>query len=231
MCNQPGVMTNDTSLGRATAAYAAPFLVFIATMALEKGLALPPLWLYPIRCICTLLTLHVVGRPVIRLVPSYTAFSVVLGIAVFLVWISPDLLFGYRNHWLFENSITGKAVSSLPEELRRNVVFVVVRIVSCSFLVPVVEELFWRGWLLRWLDGKDVRKSPFAYAPAAFWIVVALFASEHGPYWEVGAIAGAIYNWWVIRTQNLADCICAHSVTNMCLSAYVLSSGRWEYLL
>ena len=69
------------------------------------------------------------------------------------------------------------------------------------------------------------------YVPSVFWIVAVLFASEHGPYWEVGLAAGVIYNWWMVRTQNLADCIVAHAVTNGLLSAYVLrrASGNTGY--
>ena len=70
------------------------------------------------------------------------------------------------------------------------------------------------------------------YVPSAFWIVAVLFASEHGPYWEVGLAAGIIYNWWMVRTRNLADCILAHAVTNGLLAVYVLvyrTSGNTGY--
>jgi membrane protease YdiL (CAAX protease family) len=56
-----------------------------------------------------------------------------------------------------------------------------------------------------------------------------LFVSEHGELWDVGLAAGLAYNWWMRRTRSLGDLILAHAVTNACLSAYVLTSGRWEY--
>ena len=98
--------------------------------------------------------------------------------------------------------------------------------------VPILEELFWRGWLLRWMIHQEFTKVQIgAYTASAFWTVALLFASEHGPYWEVGLAAGLIYNWWLIRTKNLADCIVAHAVTNGALSAYVLLTGNWQYWL
>ena len=159
--------------------------------------------------------------------------SIGIGIAVFLIWIAPDLLFGYRHFWLFENSLFGKAASSLDPALRHDYFFLTIRILSSMALVPILEELFWRGWLMRWLiNGQDFLKVPLGtYQAGAFWIVAILFASEHGVYWEVGLLAGIIYNWWLIRTKNLADCILAHAVTNGILAAYVLSSGRWQYWL
>jgi CAAX prenyl protease-like protein len=110
--------------------------------------------------------------------------------------------------------------------------FIVLRTASCALLVPVIEELFWRGWMTRWLVKPDFRSVPLGtFTLPSFLIVTVLFASEHGPFWDVGLLAGAIYNWWLWRTRNVADCIVAHAVTNACLSAYVLASGRWEYWL
>jgi len=63
----------------------------------------------------------------------------------------------------------------------------------------------------------------------SFWITAVLFGAEHGPYWDVGLLAGILYNWWMVRTGRLADCIVAHAVTNGVLAAYVPSSGRWQY--
>ena len=70
-----------------------------------------------------------------------------------------------------------------------------------------------------------------AYSAGAFWIVALLFASEHGPYWDVGLITGLIYNWWMVRTRNLWDCILAHAVTNACLAAFVIYVNQWQYWL
>ena len=116
--------------------------------------------------------------------------------------------------------------------MRINTLFIVVRVLSSAILVPMLEELFWRGWLMRWLISKDFEKVPLGtYAASAFWIVAFLFASEHGPYWEVGLAAGIVYNWWLVRTRNLADCMLAHGVTNGALAAYVLAAGESQYWL
>jgi CAAX prenyl protease-like protein len=217
---------------RATAAYVAPFIAFVAMMAVEKSFSLPPVYFYPLRFAVVLALLVTISRPYVNLRPSVPLASIAIGIAVFAIWVAPDQLFGYRHHWLFENSVTGKAVSSLPDETRSNIPFQVLRCVSSFALIPVLEELFWRGWMMRWLIDNQFLKVPLGrYAPMSFWMVAILFASEHGPYWEVGLAAGIIYNWWVIRTRNLADCILAHGVTNALLCAWVLATGQWQYWL
>jgi len=126
----------------------------------------------------------------------------------------------------------GSAVSSLALPLRSDPIFLAFRIFGTAVLVPIIEELFWRGWLMRYIINPNFQKIPLgAYSSTALWLTAALFATEHGPYWEVGFLAGLIYNLWMVRTRNLMDCIVAHAVTNACLAAYVLAFGRWEYWL
>jgi CAAX prenyl protease-like protein len=215
-----------------TLGYIAPFLIFVGMMGMERLLALPPGIAFPIRFAAVAAALLTISRPYIRLRPAMPVASVVVGVVVFLVWIGPDLLFGYRHHWLFENSLTGKAESTLPAALRANIGFLLLRTLSATINVPILEELFWRGWLMRWIIHKDFEKVPLGkYTPAAFWLVALLFASEHGAFWEVGLLAGIVYNWWMVRTRSLADCIWAHAVTNGLLCAYVIATGHWQYWL
>lgn len=214
-----------------TVGYVAPFLTYIAVMAVEHVLS-PSQIYYPLRCLLTLAVILAVSRPYITLKPSYPLATLGIGVAVFLIWIAPDALFHYRHFWLFENSLTGKASSSIDPALKNNAAFLVIRVLGSATIVPIIEELFWRGWLMRWLMAQPFDKVPLgAYRASAFWIVAVLFALEHGPYWEVGLAAGAIYNWWLVRTKNLADCIWAHAITNLVLGVFVIWAGAWQYWL
>ena len=175
--------------------------------------------------------LFVVSRSVIDVRARMPLQSILMGVGVFLIWIGPDLLFpGYRQDILFNNGIVGHPESSFPEGARTDLVAMILRAIRVTFLIPVVEELFWRGWLPRWAIDNDFRKVPLGtFTPAIFIVTALLFASEHGSWWDVGLIAGIAYNWWMIRTKSLGDCILAHAVTNGCLAVYVVTQGRWEY--
>ncbi len=212
-----------------TLAYIAPFVIYVGLLAVP----LPPLIGHSVRFAITLAAIAFLSWPFLSLRPSRPLLSVAIGIAVFLIWIGPDLLFGYRHHWLFENSLLGKAATSVPSSLEHSAPFLTLRMLTTAALVPVLEELFWRGWLMRWLiDNNDFRKVPMGtYQPLAFWLVAVLFASEHGSYWEVGLLAGIVYNWWAVRTKCLADCMLAHAVTNAALGVYVIAAGQWQYWL
>ena len=210
-----------------------PFAAFIAVMVIEKALPIPSGWLYPMRAVATLAVLLLVSRQVIPWQPSAAPASVAVGVAVFVIWVLPDLLWpGFRSHWLFQNTIVGAPNSTLPDALKGHLGFLTIRIFGSVGLVPIIEELFWRGWLMRWLIKPEFLKVPLgAYTHFSFWVTALLFASEHGSYWDVGLLAGIIYNGWLVRTKNLADCILAHAVTNGCLAAYVLARDQWQYWL
>jgi CAAX prenyl protease-like protein len=217
---------------QATIAYTSPFLAFVVLLGMGRAFGWPLQFVYPVQFLIVTALLLGVSRPFVSLRPSRPWASIAIGILVFVVWVAPDMLFGYRHYWLFDNFLTGSAVSSLAPDLQRNWPFLVLRTLTSMALVPILEELFWRGWLMRWLIDTDFQKvPPGTYTPQAFWLVAVLFASEHGPYWEVGLVAGIVYNWWMVRSRSLADCIVAHAVTNGLLAVYVVSGGHWQYWL
>jgi CAAX prenyl protease-like protein len=217
-----------------TAAYVAPFAAFVGVMAIERALGIPAVYAYPARFVIASLVLLIFSRHLIPQSVAAPLLSIAIGATVFVIWIGPDVLFGpgYRASSLFQNAVMGRAESSIHEGLRQSAWFAVLRVASTMLLVPLVEEIFWRGWLMRWLIRSDFKGVPFGqYAPGAFWITAVLFATEHGPYWEVGLAAGIVYNWLAIRTRSLGACVLAHAVTNGLLAAYVLVTGRWQYWL
>jgi CAAX prenyl protease-like protein len=198
-------------------------------LAADRVFDLSPAVGVPLR-FAAVLVLLIAARRYFSLLPRFPLQSALLGVAVFAIWVGPDLLFHYRHFWLFENALTGHTGSTIAPALRHDPFFMAVRAANCALLVPVMEELFWRSWLMRWLIKPRFETIPFGtYQRSAFWTVAVLFALEHGAYWEVGLAAGIAYNWWAVRSRSLADCILAHAVTNALLSAFVLWGGHWEY--
>jgi CAAX prenyl protease-like protein len=211
--------------------YVLPFAVFMALLALQKYLPLSTAVEYSLRVVLLSAVLLVFSRDVIDLHSSHRLETAILGVAVFVIWVGADILFPtYRQHWLFQNPLTGQMSAPLPGNVLMSPFVLWPRIFRAVVLVPVIEELFWRAWLMRWLISPDFQKVQLgAYQAAAFWITAVLFAAEHGPYWDVGLIAGVVYNWWMIRTRSLGDCILVHAITNACLCGYVVATHHWEY--
>ena len=228
---QPGAAARSPTLY-----YVGPFFAFLAVLALSRKLSLPAV---AVQAGFVALMLGVLAALVPSAAPKKDwrvhnwIGSLLLGVAVFIVWIGPDLLFpNYRHHWVFENSLTGTLKTSVSSEGLSQPVVLWLRSFRAAAIVPVVEELFWRAWLMRWIISPQFETVPLGtWSAQSFWITAALFASEHGPYWDVGLAAGVIYNWWMLRTRSIGDLVIAHAVTNACLSAYVIWAGKWEYWL
>jgi len=229
----PDDSAGGSLLGTGALPYVTPFAVFLAFLAIGRFLPFRIEWNHALRFAIVLALLITLSRGVIPRRVSNPLGSVVLGVVVFFIWIEPDVLWpAYRQGWLFHNSIVGAAASSLPDAAKGNMVFLVFRVLASVVNVPVLEELFWRGWLMRWLISTDFRKVPLgSYTAQSFWIVAVLFAAEHGSYWDVGLITGVLYNWWMVRTRSLSDCMIAHAVTNACLAWYVVAWHQWQYWL
>lgn len=200
-------------------------------LGLQQYALLPVNIDYPLRVILLAVVLWVFSRHVIDLRCSQILGTILLGVAVFAIWVAPDVLFpAYRQSVLFQNSMFGHIKTTVPDAVLTSPIVLWSRIIRAVVIVPILEELFWRGWLMRWIISprfEDVKLG--TYSATAFWVTALLFASEHGSYWDVGLIAGIAYNWWMIRTKSLGDCILAHAVTNGCLCWYVVATRHWEY--
>jgi CAAX prenyl protease-like protein len=221
---------NETALGAGTLAWVGPFVVFMAWLAVDKLLPLTNPAKELLRD--AVLVAAIVGfsrRVLPRRAPHWPA-SVALGVLVCALWIAPDNLFpGWRGFWLFQNSITGHVATSIPPS-NLTPLMLVLRTTRAALLVPILEELFWRGWLPRWIQSSRFERVPLGqYTPLAFWATALLFAAEHGPFWEVGLLTGIIYNWWMRRTRSLGDLILAHAVTNLMLSLFVIETRQWAF--
>jgi hypothetical protein len=106
--------------------------------------------------------------------------------------------------------------------------FIAVRLVGIAVLVPVAEELFWRGFLLRWIiapDWQAVETGRYSFK-SFFWVTL-LFTLAH-PEWLAAAIYCMMMNLLIYWKKDLWNCIIAHSVSNLCLALYVLATGAWN---
>jgi hypothetical protein len=198
-------------------------------LAVDKIVPIPQV----LRFVLVFGLLAVFSRGILPARAERLAQSVLLGVAVFFIWVGPDMLFpGYRNSFLFSNALVGRPEAATLFSDRGNLWFLSFRLLMSVVTVPIIEELFWRGWMMRWIINRNFTQIPVgSYHPEAFWIVAALFATEHGSYWDVGLVTGAIYNWWAMRTKSLTDCVIAHSVTNACLAVYVIGWQQWQFWL
>ena len=210
----------------------APFAVFMIVLAVGPSVPMPQPWESILRVGVLVAVMLTISKDVVlSLRVRHAMPSVLLGLAVCAMWVAPDQLFpGWREHWLFQNSITGTVKTSIPPSELADPLVVILRVVRAALLVPILEELFWRGWVPRWIVNSDWQKVPLGtFNVLAFVATALLFAIEHGPFWEVGLLCGFIYNWWMWKTKSLGDIVLVHAVTNAALSGFVMVTKQYAY--
>src|SRR5882724_3618573 len=169
--------------------YVLPFVVFLILLSIEGKLPVSRDLEFPIRVFVLAAVLWIASRDVIDLHFQRWGWAIAVGAAVFIIWILPDLLWpGYRRFWLFTNPLTGTGEPVNYAGL--SAIALTFRVIRAAILVPIIEELFWRGWLMRWLIRPKFQEIPLGtWSPQAFWLTALMFASEHGRYWDVGLLA------------------------------------------
>jgi uncharacterized protein len=107
--------------------------------------------------------------------------------------------------------------------------FIVVRMAGLVVLVPVIEELFWRSFLIRWLIDQDFPSVPIGrVTPMAAVVSSVLFALAH-PEWLPALLTGLLWAWLLRQSKSLSACVLSHVVANLALGIYVIASGDYKY--
>ena len=215
---------------------AAPFAVFMAFLGL-RGLApvdgawvgFDPRWLYALQvgAVGGLLALwwREYGELARQTWPTVreALLAVAVGVAVFILWVRLDA------PWMTISTGAVAPFVALGPDGAIDWTLAVPRLVGAALLVPVMEEIFWRSFLMRWLQHPVFESvTPARVGPKAVVLATFLFVLAH-TLWLAAAIAGLAYAWLYIRSGKLWSSVIAHAVTNGALGIWVVYSGQWQF--
>ncbi len=154
--------------------------------------------------------------------PRHLFLAFIVGLALVYPWVAFD-------HFL--PKLGNSSFDPFSFDLNRFSSWTVagIRLLGAVLVVPLMEELFWRSFLMRYLIDKDFWRIPLgSYQPFAFWVVALLFGLEHFRFIP-GILTGVVYGALVCWTKNLWPAIVAHIATNLGLGLYVLFTGQWQF--
>lgn len=166
---------------------------------------------------------------------KFSWLSVVVGAVGIVVWVvlceiqlEKKLLtmIGLES-WFPERSSFNPFAEFSDNQFR--VIFLGLRFALLAAVTPIVEELFIRGWLVRWVE--DPEWQPIRLTELGFKALAT--ASVYGVLTHPGEALAAIawfglVTWLMHRTGNLWDCVIAHAVTNLLLGIYVIYANAWH---
>jgi len=201
--------------------YSAPFAVFAASTYLQAVVSVGDGNAYMLKTLAA-------GSMLALFWPSLRAeiewawdgLAVLAGVGVFMVWIGLEGHYPQIGHSTFEPPTAGPVAFGVA---------IGIRLLGASLLVPVMEEIFWRGFVMRYLVSSRFKTVPLGYFTwYAFTLTAVAFGFEHHR-WLPGVVAGAVYAALLCRTRRLSSPIQAHAVTNLLLGIYVIYTAQWSF--
>ena len=221
-------------LSRSALLRIAPFVMFMILLALRGMAPTDASWGFDTRWLYAL-TVLVVGTMLLVWWREYgelarqnwpslseVALAVAVGVAVFVLWINLDA------NWM---TLSEPSAAFKPVNAQGGLEWplIAVRWIGATLLVPVMEELFWRSFLMRWIDnpvfeGIDPRRTSLK----AVLLSTFVFVLAH-TLWLAAIVAGLAYAWLYVRSGKLWLPVIAHGVTNGVLGIWVVQSGQWQF--
>ena len=150
------------------------------------------------------------------------ALAVAVGLLVFALWIHLDAA------WMTVGD-PNAAFVPIDRQGGLDISLVLVRWVGATLLVPLMEELFWRSFLMRWIQ-EPAFESVLPHQVGLKAVVLSTFGFMlvH-TLWLAAIVAGFVYAWLYIRTGKLWVPVIAHAVTNGALGLWVIRTGNWQF--
>ncbi|MCE0483255.1 MAG: CAAX prenyl protease-related protein [Methylacidiphilales bacterium] len=203
----------------------APFLLFMAILEIESWLPNQHYIIYVFKTLAVGGIILWFWRSLPSMVPTDPLASILVGIVAVVLWIGLDPCLVH-----YQQPLIGRDPFQMypPAEAWMLYFFRMIGFVLC---VPIMEELFWRAFLMRWLIRDDFTSVPMGtYHHLSFCLTTAFFASVHGAEWPLAVIVGILYGAWFVRTKSLGNIILTHGVTNLLLGLWCLWRNDWHFL-
>lgn len=225
--------------GSPTVARVAPFVIFVLlTAAQGKFGAASAYWFYLAKTLVGLWLIFELRPFVAEMRWAFSWEAVAVGGGIFAVWV------GISGEWTMQNSLWIKLGISHPPKNpvaawnpneqfgTRSALawfFVAVRILGSTFIVPPLEEVFYRSFLYRYIAKPNFQSVPLnKFLPVPFLVTAAVFGFSHNE-WLAGILCGAAFQWLVIRKNRLGDAMTAHAITNFLLGLWIVWRGAWNF--
>lgn len=197
------------------AARIVPFVVFMLASVTVSALSTHPDLGYPLKTVAMMAVIAYFSRCYRHLSFSLDPVAVVVGIGVGLAWVmlepgtdEPDML--------------GPVLAQLGGLVF--LLWAVSRLVGTILLVPLIEELFFRGYVLTRIDTGSTASRLLAIGVSS-----ALFATLHGR-WLAAGLAGIVFALVLLRRGRLIDAVVAHGIANLIVAAWAVWIGRWDLI-
>lgn len=203
-------------------AYVVPAMTLIATSMVTVTLSPGLDRYYFLRVVFVAMAFAIYRKHYTELRLTLSWEAVAIGCAVFAFW----MVLEPKATPATSESPFQSGILSLPQASA--ITWVIFRVIGSVIMVPLAEELAFRGYLTRRLISSDFRAvAPGRMTWISFLVSSVLFGLLHGR-WFAGTLAGMAYALAYRRRGELTDAVMAHAVTNGLIAIAVLATGAWS---
>ncbi|MGI9516426.1 MAG: CAAX prenyl protease-related protein [Pirellulaceae bacterium] len=165
---------------------------------------------------------------------SFTWWSILVGVIGIFVWVGlaelgvEDFLLGLVGAGDTFSRSQFNPYGQLPEGWQLTG-FLALRFFGLVIMVPICEELFLRGFLMRYAQSPEWWEVRLNQLTVRTMLVAPLYGLLTHPGEALAAIAWfSLVTWLVTRTGKFWDAVIAHAVTNLLLGLYVCRFEQWH---
>lgn len=214
-----------------------PFAVFVA-LTLGQGFQFlgpsAPFWIYLAKTFVGAALVLAVWPAVAEMRWKFSGAAIASGVGVFALWVGLDPLLqtiGLPNSYPKLSNAGGvwNPLAQFPEQPTLVWLFIVTRVAGSSLVVPMLEEVFYRSFLYRYLQQVDFLSAPLGRFVATPFVVTSLIFGAAHREWLAGLLCGFCYQGLVCWKGRISDAIAAHAITNFLLGTWVVSRGAWQF--
>jgi uncharacterized protein len=181
-------------------------------------------WIYALKTIVAAWLLWLMRSLLPEMKWKFSWEAIAAGVAVFIAWVGLD-----GHYPMFEREGDFNPVRSYGQGSALSLIFIGVRILGSSLVVPMIEEVFYRSLLYRYIIHSQFLKIPLnRFDLRAFLIAGALFGFSHFE-WIPGILCAFTYQALVCRKNRLGDAISAHAITNLLLGIWIVARKSYYF--
>ena len=188
-----------------------PFAIFMLSALLASAFSQNPGVVYPLRVLAMAAAVAMFWPLYRRLEWRLDPVAIAAGLLIGLMWVAIPVTASDEDYTPY-GSLAGAAL----------VGWLIMRGVGTILLVPLIEELFFRGYL----EDKLRLGAGLIWKIGVAVVVAGLFAALHDR-WAEAFVAGLVFSWLVQRHGGrLEDAIVSHAAANAFVFAAALVLGN-----
>ncbi|QWF70055.1 exosortase E/protease, VPEID-CTERM system [Methylomonas paludis] len=197
-----------------------PFVLLLALQMLTTAFTITSDIWYPLKIIVVSYVIWRNKSVYKKIIYNPSIIGLWVGVFVFVIWCLAE----YRQP---NSNLAPQWFVEMPESYKA--VWLALRVMGSIIVVPIAEELFFRGYMLNKIAEIKIKILDTRYISIIAWFSSSLLFGLLHQRWQIASIAGLAFAYAQHKSGKLADAVIAHYVANSLIAVMVIGFGQWTF--